>query len=44
MENFLLPKYGVDMPVETVASILKEQEEWDKSRERKSSKDNLHKR
>ena len=41
---FCFLNMGVDMPVEAVASILKEQEEWDKSRERKSSKENLHKR
>ena len=41
---FCLLNMGVDMPVEAVASILKEQEEWDKSCERKSSKENLHKK
>ena len=35
---------GVDMPLDAVASIIKEQEQWEKSRQKKSTTDNIHKR
>lgn len=35
---------GVDMPVESVASILKEQAEWKRKNQEKGTKENLHKR
>ena len=41
---FCFVAMGVDIPVTAVTSLLKEQEEWDMERSRRSSKDNLHKR
>ena len=35
---------GVDIPVEAVAKILKEQDDWDKKRVWSGSKENIHKR
>ena len=35
---------GVDIPAAAVSSILKEQEQWETEKLRRSSKDNLHKR
>ena len=35
---------GVDMPVEVVASVLREQVEWERKPTMKSSPENLHKR
>ena len=35
---------GVDVPQDSVASILQEQVEWDKNREKTSTKEHLHKR
>ena len=35
---------GVDMPANAVDSVLKEQSEWEKKREIKSSKEYLYKR
>ena len=35
---------GVDFPRTAVSSILKEHEEWEKEKQRKTSKSKLHKR
>ena len=35
---------GIDLPVSTVTSLLKEQVDWEKKRQKASSKENLHKR
>ncbi len=35
---------GVDMPLDAVVSIIKEQQQWEKSRQQKSSSDSIHKR
>ena len=41
---FCLVAMGVDMPTAAVASILQEQSEWTKKRQKTSTKENLHKR
>ena len=35
---------GVDLPLDSVTAILKEQVEWGKNREKTSTKEHLHKR
>ncbi len=35
---------GIDIPVDAVRAILKEQADWEKKRQKASSKENLHKR
>jgi len=35
---------GIDIPVDAARSVLKEQADWEKKRQKASSKENLHKR
>ena len=45
VESFLcLASMDIDLPVSTVTSLLKEQVDWEKKRQKASSKENLHQR